>query len=280
MPKSRPSLSVNVRQLERHGVHSVANADVARDSPMSPESEDSFSVAAADSPRSQDSFGINAEPLPEDQGDVVMDVPPSPEDQDDFGVDADMSSEGGSPSPQSQCSFGINSMPLPEPNDTHFLPAVRIPGVQDEGTEHPPSQPGVTLGVGAAPLPVAHESNLSAPPVHTEDLMNDFTQPTEHGRHFGNASAAPGDLRVDLALPTGADGVNDNRPAAHSKPHFHCLQNTPNSADVAWKWGEYAPPHSDTETTQEGQEDAISQDHPEVQHETVNPVRCITRQPI
>jgi hypothetical protein len=49
---------------------------------MSPESEDSFSVAAGDSPGSHHSFNINTMPLAEGLDDLVMDVPPLPEDQD------------------------------------------------------------------------------------------------------------------------------------------------------------------------------------------------------
>jgi hypothetical protein len=56
---------------------------------------------------------------------------------------------------------GINSMPMLEPQNTCFLLAVCIPGVHDEGTELTPSQLAVTLGVGAAPLLVAQECNLS-----------------------------------------------------------------------------------------------------------------------
>ena len=165
MPKSRPSLlPANARQLGRYGVLSVANADVARDSSMSPESEDSFSLAGEDSPGSQHSFGIDEEILPEDQADQeadsIMDVPASPDDQDDFGIEADLSSEDGSTSAQSQYSFGISSMPLSEPQDDQELPAARILTVQDEETELPLPQLAATLGVGA-PSPVAQECDVS-----------------------------------------------------------------------------------------------------------------------
>jgi hypothetical protein len=168
MPKSRPSRlaspSADARQLGRYGVLSVAIADIARDSPMSPESEDSFSLAGEDSPGSQHSFGIDTEILPEDQADSVIDVPASPDDQDDFGIEADMSSEDGSTSAQSQYSFGISSMPLLEPQADQALPVARIPTVQYEETELPLSQLAATLGVGA-PSPVVQECDVSAPPV-------------------------------------------------------------------------------------------------------------------
>jgi hypothetical protein len=80
-------------------VHSVASTDVARDAPMSPESEDSFTLAAGDLPGSQYSFGINTGPLPEYQDDSVMDVLPLLEDQ-DIEMEADVS-ENGSSSPRS-----------------------------------------------------------------------------------------------------------------------------------------------------------------------------------
>jgi hypothetical protein len=205
----------------------VASVNIVRDSLMSPESKDSFNIAAEDSPGSQHSFSINTMPLPDDL-DAVMDMLASPADQEDFRVDADMSSEGGSSSPQSQYSYGINSMVLPEPQDTHFLPAVHIPGVQDEGTELSLSQHTMTLGVGAAPLPVAQKSDVSAIPIHMEDLQADFTQPTKHERHFGDPLATLRNLGVELTSPTKVEGVTDDHPAVCGKPCIHCLQNTPN----------------------------------------------------
>jgi hypothetical protein len=128
------------------------------------------------------------------------------------------------------------------------------------------------LGVGAAPLPVAQKSDVSAIPIHMEDLQADFTQPTKHERHFGDPLATLRNLRVELASPTEAEGVTDNCPAVCGKPCIHCLQNTPNFADPAWIWGERVPPHDDTEM----QEATILEDLPEVQHETVNLVCSIT----
>ncbi|KAN0128689.1 hypothetical protein V8E53_013508 [Lactarius tabidus] len=184
MHKSHPLLSVNAWQGGRHGVHSVADVDIARDSPMSPESEDSFSIAAGDSPGSHHSFSINMMPLAEGPDDLVMDVPPLPEDQ-DINMEADISSENKSSSPQSQYSFGINSMPLPELEDDNVLLAVHTSGAQHEGLELPLSQITVTLG---APL-----------------LLR-----TKHGRNFDNLLAIAGHLGADLTLPTKAEGVTDN----------------------------------------------------------------------
>lgn len=97
MPKSCPPVSVNAQQHGRHRARRrVCSVAIARDSPMSAESEeDGFSQTAEDSPGSQYSFGINAEPLPEDQDGYSMDVPPSP---DDLQTDEDMLSADGSTS--------------------------------------------------------------------------------------------------------------------------------------------------------------------------------------
>ena len=215
MPKSCPPVSVNAQQHGRHRARRrVCSVAIARDSPMSAESEeDGFSQTAEDSPGSQYSFGINAEPLPEDQDGYSMDVPPSP---DDLQTDEDMLSADGSTSPQSQYSFSINSMCLPEPQDDRVLPAACIPGVQDEETELLPAAyiPGVQdEETELPPAQVAEECDVSALPVQMEDLMVDFAQP-EHGRYFGKVSAI---LRMDVALPTEAEGVVDNLSAERGK---------------------------------------------------------------
>jgi hypothetical protein len=208
MNKSRSAQSLHARKLGRHIVHLVASADVTRDAPMSPESEDSFTLAAGDSLGSQYSFGINMGPLQEYQDNSVMDVLPLLEDQ-DIEMEADVL-ENGSSSPQSQYSFGINSMPLPELEDDHVLPAAHIPGVQDEVLEYPPLQPAATLG--------AQECEVSVPAC-IEDLMGDLIQPTVHDKNFSKPSATPGNLRVDPAPPAKAEGVTGDCRTACSKSH-------------------------------------------------------------
>jgi hypothetical protein len=209
MQKSRPPLSIDARQLGRHGVHSLANANIARDSPMSPESEDSFSVASPDSPYSQRSFGINSEPLP---AHFTSDVLRSPDDQEDSQMDDAERSEGESMSPQSQASFGITSMPLPGYPDHHTLPEVRIMEAQNEETGLPPV---LVEASGAG------ERDVSTSPAQIEDLIVDSTQPTEHVGCFINPSASPGTLGIGPALfpaqPTGAEVITENLPAASGK---------------------------------------------------------------
>jgi hypothetical protein len=208
MQKSRPPLSIDARQLGRHGVHSIANANIVRDSPMSPESEDSFSMASPDSPYSQRSFGINSEPLP---ASFTVDAPRSPDRQEDSPMDDAGRSESGSISPQSQQSFGITSMPLPGYPDHHAMPEVRIMEAPNEGTGLPP----VLVKASAA-----GERNVSTPPAQIEDLTIDSTQPTEHGARFINPSASPSTLGIGSALfpqLTEAEAVTDNLPAASSK---------------------------------------------------------------
>src|ERR1700677_1961415 len=118
--------------------------------------------------------------------------------------------------PQSQYSFGINLMCLRDPQDDRVLPAACIPGVQDEETELPPAAyiPGVQdEETELPPAQVAEECDVSDLTVQMEDLMVDFAQP-EHGRYFGKVSAI---LRMDVALPTEAEGVVDNLSAERGK---------------------------------------------------------------
>ncbi|KAN0136926.1 hypothetical protein V8E53_005367 [Lactarius tabidus] len=180
---------------------------------MSPESEDSFTLAAGDLPGSQYSFGINTGLLPEYQDDSVIDVLPLLEDQ-DIEMDADVS-ENGSSSPQSQYSFSINSMPLPELEDNHVLPAAHILGVQDEVLEYPPLQPAATPG--------AQEC-----------------EPTMHDKNFSKPSATPGNLRVDPAPPAEAEGVTGNCVTAHAwiwgerAPSFSNTQTQEGKENTNW----------------------------------------------
>lgn len=141
----------------------------------SPESEDSFSLAAEPSPGSQRSFSMDAESN-DDVG-----VPPTPEVGEDvelessasehaYGIDQspprqtqDDCSMDGSPSPQSsQYSYGIESTPLPDDLEDLMLARVlasAAPGVQ-----------GVAPRVDAPTLPDASSVPVIGSPVdeHTK----------------------------------------------------------------------------------------------------------------
>src|ERR1700761_30681 len=116
MPRSRPSMSHNSRQLRSQGLHPVVKGGLRGDAPSTPESEEGFSLAAE-----QTKYRRGMDSSLEGREESGMEVLPVLDTQHDVGVDADISSEGqadirgdGSPSPSSQYSFGMDSAPLPE----------------------------------------------------------------------------------------------------------------------------------------------------------------------
>lgn len=190
----------------------VENRDLWRDTPLSPESEDSFSMAGEPSPQS---YGMDAEPSPEGQDDPAMAILLASADQDDFGMDADLSSEGqhcmdDSPSPQSQYSYGMDSVPLPECLDDFGMAPLPIPGVQDRATEPTLLQvdldPGMEVlvplpgaakfGVPDIPQPTVPEDHVGDLLVTKDNLGMDFSQATEVEEHHGDSSAAPGESHI------------------------------------------------------------------------------------
>ena len=203
MPKSLPSLSHKAWQPVGHRAHLVVNTNIARDNPTSPESKDSSSKGSSES---QHGYGIDTLPLPKDKGEFIADVPPSPASpkaQDELAMDADMS-EDGSMSPQSQYSYGIMSTPLPEPQDNLAIPAVRISGAEDGGSE-------------VQPVAVAQDLDLDvSAPLIWVDLIPYLTQMTEHREGVSIPSATAGD--PSAALPDTEDVVEDHS-VGRGKPH-------------------------------------------------------------
>jgi hypothetical protein len=149
---------------------------------LSPESEDTFSLAAEPSPGGQRSFSVNAEPN-EDMG-----IQPTPEVADvelessmseqSFGLGQssppqtqdDDHSMHGSPSPQSsQYSFGIESTPLPEDLEELMLSQVLFSAsAAAEGRvvlrEDAPMLPGASGVVGSPAKEHTNNTGLSAAP--------------------------------------------------------------------------------------------------------------------
>ena len=168
MPHSRPSVSFSSRQLRSHGTRPGAKGGFGSDAPSTPESEESFGLAAKEN---KHRCGVDS-----GQDDSGMEVLPMLSTQHDVGVDADISSEGqadivvdGSPSPSSQdspssqYSYGMNSAPLPE---------------------------GLDFDMGLTPP-------LGAPDCDVVDVP----QPKEPDEHFNNPSAAKEDVTKDDSAP-------------------------------------------------------------------------------
>jgi hypothetical protein len=217
MSQIHPSLSVNSWQV---GIPPVENRDLWRDTPHSPGSEDSFSLAGEPSPKS---YGMDAEPSPEGQDQSAMAIPFVSADQDDVGMDADLSSEGQqgmdeSPSPQSQYSYGMDSAPLPECLDDFGIVPLPIPGVQDQPTEPAPQQVDLDPGMEALPLPGA--AKFGVPDVPQPDFRMDFSKATELEEQPGDSSAAPGESYAgqwnasNLQLQSGNGGSVRHLPAS------------------------------------------------------------------
>src|ERR1700735_4033453 len=151
MPHSHPSMSLSSRQLRSHGTHPVVTGSFRSDARSTPESEESFALAAEET-----QHRCRMDSGRDDSG---MEVLPMLVTQHDVGVDADISSEGqadivvdGSPSPSSQYSYGMDSAPLPE---------------------------GLDFDMGLTLLPVALDCDVV-----------DVPQPREPNERFNNPSAA------------------------------------------------------------------------------------------
>jgi hypothetical protein len=125
---------------------------------LSPESEDSFSLAAEPSRGSQRISGMDAE-TSGDTGvpatpEVGADVEPeSSRSEQSFGLDQDNCSMHGSPSPQSsQYSFGIESAPLPEDlEDLMLAQVLASASAAAEAAAHrtAPTLPGTSSVLGS-----------------------------------------------------------------------------------------------------------------------------------
>jgi hypothetical protein len=160
MPRSSQKPSIPHLQVDR-----------GRAIALSPESEDSFSLAAESSPGSQRSFGMDAE---SDEG---MGVPPTPEAGPDVELQSSTSEQSygmdqspppqseddmqETPSPQSsQYSFGIESAPLPEDLE-HLMLAQALPSASSAAEV-------VALRVNAPTLPDASSVVGSPAEDHTK----------------------------------------------------------------------------------------------------------------